>query len=320
MADALSLPKPHIENMSSTDSIVLSDASRAITSLVEKCSAGLVSVKINPHRTVSGIVLQEGLISVADHSLRRQEWVQVQTLDGGNAKAVILGRDPSVDVAILKAEGLTAQSLPKTDPASLKIGTVTVIVGLTVDVGPSASLGIVGALGGPRRTWRGGLLDSFIRLDVNLYPSQSGAAAIDSNGRLIGMATAGLLSHSALAVPISTIDRIAHEILSEGRIRHGYLGVSAQAVTIPSNLQQKLAEPQDSGLILVNVEPDSPAARAGLQLGDILLSFGESRLNDLDDLQAALRKNAVGLTVMLSIFRGGESHKFEVTIGERGRA
>jgi serine protease Do len=305
--------------MSSIHSTVLGDFSQAITGLVGKVAAGLVAVKISPHRTVSGVALQENLISVADHSLRRQEWVQVQASDGSEAKASILGRDPSVDVAILKAEGLATRPLPKADPATLKIGMIAGVVGLTVDVGPSASLGIVGALGSSRRTWRGGLLDSFIRLDVNLYPSQSGAAVVDSDGQLIGMATAGLLSHSAVAVPVATIDRIAQEILSQGRIRHGYLGVSAQPVAIPTNLQQKLSKEQDSGLILVNVEPDSPAERAGLQLGDILLSLGEARLNDVDDLQTALRRNVVGVTVGLTLLRGGEPSKLDVTIGERSR-
>lgn len=288
--------------------------------LVKKTTPGLVAVRIAPYRTVSGIALQGGLIATAHHSLRREDSVRVQAADGSEAKASILGRDPSVDLAILKAEDIAARPLEAVaDPASLSAGMLAGVIGLTIDVGPSASLGILGAVGGARRTWRGGTLESFLRLDVNLYPSQSGAAVVDVTGRLVGMATAGLLRHSGVAVPYATLERVSQEILKEGRIRHGYLGVGVQPVNIPATLQDKLPQPHESGLILVSVEPDSPAEKAGLQLGDILLSLGDASLSDVDDLQVALRTNVVGVSLEAAVLRGGEPMKVSVMVGERAR-
>ena len=191
------------------------------------------------------------------------------------------------------------------------------VVGLTIDVGPSASLGILGAVGGERRTWRGGTLDQFLRLDVNLYPSQSGAAVVDATGRLIGMATPSLLRHSAAAVPLVTLNRIADELLNQGRIRQGYLGVGVQPLSIPPALRQTSTFALDAGLIVLSIEPDSPAAHAHLQLGDILLTLDNHQMTDIDELQAALRGENIGRTVEALLLRGGAAIQVQLTIADR---
>jgi S1-C subfamily serine protease len=193
------------------------------------------------------------------------------------------------------------------------------VIGMTMDVGPSASLGVLGAVGGPRRTWRGGTLDSFLRLDVNLYPSQSGAAVVDVGGKLIGMATPGLSRHSTLAVPMATLQRVSEELLREGRIRHGYLGVGLQPVAILKSLRDRHGIEAESGLIVLSIEADSPAERAGLQLGDVLISINGTALEDVDNLQSLLRGDAVGKTVRAKLLRGGEPVESDITIGERVR-
>lgn len=302
--------------MSSTASINLSGFSQLLVELVEKTVTGVVAVKSAPYRVVSGIAIQEDLIAVTDHTLRREDRVPVEAAAGAKATAIILGRDPSVDLAVLKVQDLKLSPLAAADTDSLKSGMLAAVVGLTVDVGPSVSLGILGAVGAGRRTWRGGTLDRFVRLDVNLYPSQSGAAVVDVEGNLIGLATPALLRHSAVAVPLVTLNRIAGELLKEGRIRRGYLGIGLQPIAIPDTLRQKFALSADSGLILLNVEPRSPAAEAGLQLGDILMSLEEKPLSDVDELQTILR-NRVGQTVKLVLIRGGEKMEAQLTIGER---
>jgi S1-C subfamily serine protease len=306
--------------MSSTNANELSRFSEAFTALVAGTVGGVVAVKAAAYRVVSGVGLRDGLIAVADHSLRREDRVPVQASDGSQAVATILGRDPSIDVAVLRAEGLTVRPLQPVGASELKTGALIGIVGLTVDVGTTASLGILGALGGPRRTWRGGTLDAFLRLDVNTYPSQTGAAVVDTQGRLIGMATPGLLRHSPVAVPISTVDRVAQELLTQGRIRYGYLGVGMQPVGIPENLQSKLSRPQQHGVILLSVEPDSPAGVAGLQVGDILLSIGDQLITDVEELQGALRGDVIGKAVKVLVLRGGTPLYTDVTITERKKS
>jgi serine protease Do len=305
--------------MTSTAIADLSAFSRALADLVEKAATGVVAVKGAPYRVVSGLIVREDLIAVSNHSLRREDQIPIQAVDGMQAAATILGRDPTVDLAFLKVQSGKLKPLTPADPASLKAGTLAAVVGLTTDAGPSASLGILGAVGGTRRTWRGGTLDHFFRLDVNLYPSQSGAAVVNAEGYVIGLATPGLLRHSAVAVPLITLNRIAEELLQEGRIRHGYLGVGLHPVEIPALLRSKLGLTAESGLILLSVEPESAADSAGWQVGDILIAFDGKAVTDVDDLQTALRGKTVGRSVKASLLRGGQLVETQVTVSERGK-
>jgi serine protease Do len=301
--------------MSNTQSSDLTGFSQALAALVEGAAHGVVAVKSAAYRVTSGVVIHDNLIAVTNHTLRREHPVPVQAANGSQAEATILGRDPGIDLAILKADGLKTNPLQGADPASLKVGALTLVVGSTVDVGVTASLGILGAKGPARRNWRGGTLDEYFRLDVNLYPSQSGAAVVSAEGELIGMATPALSRHSTVAIPMSTIDRIARELLVQGRIRHGYLGIGVQPVAVSGNLNST----QKTGLILLSVETDSPAGEAGLLLGDVLLSLDGKPVTDIDDLHGALRGDMVGNTVKATFIRGGEVHETEVTITERGK-
>jgi S1-C subfamily serine protease len=297
----------------------LSAFSRALADLVEKAATGVVAVKAAPYRVVSGLIAREDLIAVSNHSLRREDQIPIQAVDGMQAAATILGRDPTVDLAFLKVQSGKLKPLTAADPASLKAGTLAAVVGLTIDAGPSASLGILGAVGGTRRTWRGGTLDHFFRLDVNLYPSQSGAAVVNAEGHVIGLATPGLLRHSTVAVPLITLNRIAEELLQEGRIRHGYLGVGLHPVEIPALLRSKLEVTAESGLILLSVEPQSPADIAGWLVGDILIALDGKAVTDIDELQTALRGNAVGRSMNVSLLRGGQLIETQITVSERGK-
>ena len=305
--------------MTSTVIADLSAFSQGLADLVEKTATGVVAVKAAPHRVVSGLIIREDLVAVSNHTLRREDRIPIQTIDGTQALGTILGRDPTVDLAFLKVESGKLQPLTTADPASLKSGSLALVVGLTIDAGPSASLGILGAVGGTRRTWRGGTLDHFFRLDVNLYPSQSGAAVIDAEGHLIGLATPALLRHSAVAVPLVTLNRIADELLQQGRIRHGYLGVGLHPVEIPASLREKLGATAEVGLILLSVEPESPADKAGWLVGDILISLEGKPINDIDELQTALRGNTIGRGVRASLLRGGQLLETQVTVSERKR-
>jgi serine protease Do len=301
-------------------SAVISDLtafSQGLAELVAKTAAGVVAVKGAPYRVVSGLILREDLIAVSNHTLRREDRIPIQAANAAQAEATIVGRDPSIDVGFLRIEGHRLKPLTAADPVSLRAGILAAVVGLTIDAGPSASLGILGAVSGTRRTWRGGTLDQFFRLDVNLYPSQSGAAVVNAEGQLIGLATPALLRHSAVAVPVVTLNRIADELLQEGRIRHGYLGVGLHPVEVPSSLREKLGVSAELGLILLSVEPESPADKAGWLVGDIVISLDGKAVSDIDELQTALRGNAVGRSLKASLLRGGQLFETQVTVSER---
>jgi len=303
----------------STATSQLAGLSQSFIDLVASATPGLIAAKAAPYRVVSGICVRDDIFAVADHSLRREDRIPVHAADGSQASATILGRDPGVDLAFLKAEGLGAKPLPPADPASLKPGALALVVGFTIDVGASASLGILGAVGGTRRTYRGATLDHFYRLDVNLYPSQSGAAVVNHAGQLIGLATPALLRHSAVAVPIVTIHRILDELLKTGRIREGYLGIGMQPIPIPVGLREKTGFNTDSGLIVLNVVSGTPADLAGIQLGDILIALDSKPISDVDELQAVLRGENVDRSLEATIVRGGEVVKSQITVAERPR-
>ena len=292
--------------------------SEALVKLVSDASPGIVAVKAGAYRTVSGVIMDSEHIAVPEHGLKRRDSIPFVTAAGDEAVAKVLGRDPGVDIAILQAEGLKApHSVAPAD--SLKPGMLAAVIGMTRDVGPSVSLGILGAVGPARRTWRLGTLDQFIRMDVNLYPSQSGAAVVTSKGELIGMATPALSKHSTIAIPVTTIQRVIAELHTEGRIRLGYLGVGVQPVAIPASLQSKIPGGAETGLILLSVVSNSPADDAGLQVGDILLALDDQKLDDSDQLQMLLRGHHIGKPSELFILRGGEPLKLTVVIQEAER-
>jgi serine protease DegQ len=303
--------------MSNSEFQNLAALSESFVSLIERAAQGVVAVKAAPYRVTSGVAIAENLIAVADHSLRRKDNIPVEHADGAQSVATILGRDRSIDIAVLKVDGVPLKPLPAADPATLKSGSLAVVVGLTTDAGPSASVGIIGAAAGPRRTWRSGTLDYFYRLDVNLYPSQFGAAVVDAGGRLIGLATPGLLRHSAVAVPPVTLNRVAQELLEEGHIREGYLGVGLQPVAIPEHLRTKLGNNPESGLIVLSVAGDSPAQQANVQLGDILISLDKNHLGSIEELQAILRGEIVGRSVSALLIRGGEPVEVQIVVSQR---
>jgi S1-C subfamily serine protease len=191
------------------------------------------------------------------------------------------------------------------------------VVGRTLDCGLSASVGILGAVGGPRRTWRGEQVERFLRLDVNSYPSQAGAAVVLANGAFLGMATAAMLRHSTVAVPGETLDRIADELLTQGKIRQGYLGVGLQLVAVPEKLRAETGRAAKSGLMVLSIEPGTSAEEGGLELGDILVASGETLLEDPETLQGALRGDAVGKPMKFTVLRAGRAVEIELRIAAR---
>lgn len=291
--------------------------SAAISGLVEKAGAHVAAIKSAPYRVTSGVIFRQDLIAVNNHLLKREGRIPVHLPTGDAAEATILGRDPALDVAVLRVAGAQWQIPQTEEDAGLRAGALAVVVGRTLDAGLSASAGILGAIGGPRRSWRGGELERFIRLDVNLYPSQAGAAVVSSTGRFVGMATAAILRHSALAVPMGSLQNVAEELLANGGIRQGYLGVGLQPVSIPEHLQSKSPLAGETGLMIVSIEPGAGAEKAGLQLGDILVAAGSTRLTQVESLMGALRYPQRGQALSFTILRAGEVATIEVEIGVR---
>ena len=174
--------------------------------------------------------------------------------------------------------------------------------------GVSAAFGIISAVGGAWRTWRGGHVDRFIRPDLNVYTGFSGGALVDTEGRVIGLNTSGLTRGGGVTIPASTVSRVVDDLLTRGHVRRGYLGVGLQAVELPGGR---------SGLIILSVETQGPAAKAGIVVGDVLLTLAGQPVADTDDVQAHLSADQVGKPLVAELLRGGSPLKLDLVPGER---
>lgn len=179
-----------------------------------------------------------------------------------------------------------------------------------------ASLGVIGAIGGPWRTSRGTQVDGYYRTDITFFPGFSGGPLVDTNGRVLGINSSRLGRGTGLTIPAAAVDKVVAQLLSGGRIRRGFLGIGSQPVRLPEALAAN-AGGQTTGLLIVNVEPGSPAAAGGLLIGDILIALAGAPIRDTDDLQAQLGGDRAGRPAVLTVLRGGERLEVTVTIGER---
>jgi len=196
----------------------------------------------------------------------------------------------------------------------LKVGQLALAAGRPGE-GVEATLGMVSALGDSWRTPAGALVDRYVQTDITMFPGFSGGPLLDASGQLIGMNTSMLLRDATVTVPVLTIQRVVDALLAHGRVRRGYLGVGSQVVRLPEALSQTLK--QKTGLLVVSVEPGSPADRAGLLMGDTLVEFAGEALTDMDDLYSALSSDRINTNLSVRFVRGGQTQELQVMMGER---
>lgn len=295
----------------------LETLSNDLALLVQRFQEDVVAVHARPHYGSSGVVWRAGVVVTADHTIRQEEDIQVTLSSGKQAAATLVGRDGGTDLAVLKVEGLGAPVDHADDGQSAKVGELALVLGRSPDSGPNASFGAISAVSGPWQTWRGGRLDQYIRLDASLFPQSSGGAVIDCRGRLLGIATSGLSRIAGLAIPVSSVNRVVGALLEKGHVPRGYLGIGVQPVAFPDALRSSLTIPNKSGIMVVSVEAGGAASKAGVLLGDILVSAGETRLEQFEDLQSFLDSGVIGERRKAKLIRAGALREIEIVAGER---
>ncbi|MCP4424724.1 MAG: PDZ domain-containing protein [Chloroflexi bacterium] len=294
---------------------VLFDFSQALADTVAQAGSGVVRVEARRRLPATGIVWSaDGLIITAHHVVKRDDNITIGLPDGASVSAAIVGRDPTTDTAVLRAEASDLTPLIESDKKTLGVGHLALALGRPGKTA-QATLGIISALGDSWRTPWGGQIDRYLQTDVVMYPGFSGGPLVDANGRLIGLNTSGLSRGVSLAVPTSTLARVADSLLAHGRMRRGYLGINTQRVRLPDNIKPEMA--QKSGLLIISVEANSPAAQGGLTLGDTIVAFGDLAISRHDDLLAQLSGDRVGTAVPVKILRGGKLETVSIIIGER---
>jgi S1-C subfamily serine protease len=284
--------------------------------LVERTGSGVVAVHGGGRRSSSGIHWRSGVIVTAEEVLEQDEGIKI-TLPGGRlVDASLAGRDPSTDVTVLRfqpEDGLPAASTA--DTAQLRPGHVVLAVG-NQEGTPVASLGIVATVRGPWHSLRGGTIDNLIRVDLVLSPAAEGGALIDAQGRVVGMAVLGP-RHRVLAIPTSTIDRVVDQLLAKGHVFRGYLGAGLQPVRHRRRTDDTQAAGGVRGILVVSIDSDGPAGRAGLLVGDIVMTWNAKPIDRVRDVMHLLGADSVGTTVDLELIRGGAPTTLRVVLGER---
>jgi S1-C subfamily serine protease len=278
--------------------------------LVERVARSVVAV--HGGRRASGIHWRPGVIVTAEEILERDEDIGLTLPGGRQVAATLAGRDPSTDVAVLRfpPDGLPAAEIAT---AALRPGNLALAIG-SHEGAAIASLGIVGYVGAAWQSWRGGTIDSLLRLDLSLNRFAEGGALVDVSGRVLGMTVLGP-RRRVLAIPSSTIDRAVDQLLSKGHIARGYLGAGLQNVRLGRGAKD--ASDVKRGILVVSIDPEGPASRAGLVVGDIITAWNGKPVVQVREVMRLLGPDSVGTSVDLQLLRAGAPTNLKVTIGER---
>lgn len=289
--------------------------SQHLADIVETVGNSIVAID-GQRFPCSGIYWREGMIVTSSENIKRETGVTVTLPNGETAPVTLFGRDRSTDVAIFKLDAQLPIA-PIDSNCDLRVGHLAIAIGRGSERGLFASQGIVSTVDGSWRSTLGGYIDRFIRLDLNFYPGSSGSALVNAAGKVVGFNTTGP-RRSVLTIPAATVNRAIDQLLETGHIRRGYLGLAMQPVYLPDSLLAQLSLTTEQGLMVVNIESQSPAEQAGIYLGDILTKIEDTTVENLRDLQAYLEPQNVGKAIAIQLIRGGKLQNISLTIGDSG--
>ncbi len=313
-----SAPRPE-----SDDQALLDAYSQAVTAAASKVSPSVVNIDVRQsgksrrpaertrelHGTGSGFVIApDGFVLTNSHVVHGASHVEVVLLDGGRHEAQLVGDDPYTDLAILRIS--TSSLIPASlgDSHTARVGQLVIAIGNPYGFQCTVTAGVVSALGRSLRSTSGRLIDNVIQTDAALNPGNSGGPLVTSRGEVIGVNTAVILPAQGLcfAIAINTAKFVASRLIRDGRIRRGFIGVAGQNIPLPRRIVRFHRVAVETGILVVSVEPDSPAQRAGLQEGDVLLAFDGQPTSGIDDLHRLLTEARVGVASPVTILRGIE--------------
>src|SRR5579872_1608207 len=296
---------------------ILAAFSNQLTETVAAVGKSVVTVHGRRHPS-SGILFTSDSMVTSSHALRREEDIAITLGPGLETTARLAGRDPGTDLAVLRLAEPVITQLPRwAESSGLRVGEFVLALARTWRGNIVASSGILsGVIDSPWRTWSGGEIDQFLRPDLSLYPGFAGGPLSNAQGEILGM-TSGALHRGGITVPSATIKRIAAELLESGQVKRPYLGLAMQSIALPESLHAKLNLKGTEGLLIAHIESGSPAEKAGVLLGDILVELQGVHVADTEAVQDVLRKNGVGNTIEAALVRAGSLVKMTIKLEAR---
>ena len=313
------------------DDSVLDAYSRAVTGAVRRVAPSVVNIEVHQLQQTAGrsrsgeprerrgggsgfIFTPDGLILTNSHVVHSASRIEVTISDGRRMPASAIGDDPASDLAVIRVDepGLTAAALG--DSQQLRVGQLVVAIGNPYGFQSTVTAGVVSALGRSLRSYSGRLIDDVVQTDASLNPGNSGGPLVDSAGRVVGVNTATILPAQGIcfAIGINTAKFVASRLLRDGRIRRSYIGVSAQTVPVHRRVVRFYDLPKETGVVVLSVEGDSPAQRAGLREGDVIVALEGHPIAGVDDLHRVLTDVRVDIRCLLTVLRHTERLKLYV--------
>ena len=322
----------NLEALRSSDDALLDAYSRAVISAAERVSPSVVNLDIrtNPRGrqgtrsrqpeelrgTGSGFVFTpDGFILTNSHVVHHADKIVVTLPDGRRFEGDLVGEDPDTDLAVVRINGADFLATPLGDSQKIRVGQLVIAIGNPYGFQCTVTSGVVSALGRSLRSISGRLIDNVIQTDAALNPGNSGGPLVTSQGDVIGVNTAMILAAQGIcfAIGINTAKFVAGRLIKEGKIRRSYIGLGGQNVPLLRRIVRFYRLPAESGVLVVSLEENSPAKRAGLSEGDIIVGFDSQPVAGIDDLHRMLTEEKVGVKTALTILRQTEKLNLNIT-------
>jgi S1-C subfamily serine protease len=303
------------------DDQLLDAYSQAVIGAVEAVGPAVVNVHRGDAGAGSGVIFTpDGLVLTNHHVVHGAARVEVILTDGCVLRADVIGQDAGTDLAVLRVDA-TLPFARFGDSRRVRVGQVAIAIGNPFGFQHSVTTGVISALGRSLRSQSGRLIDDIIQTDASLNPGNSGGPLVTTRGEVIGINTAMILPAQGLcfAIGINTARFVASRLIRDGRIRRGYIGIAGQNIDVPRTMARANQVAIASAVRVDSVEKGSPAAKAGLEKGDIIVAFGEVATTGVDDLHRVLGEEQINKPVDVAVIRGGQRRVIAVTPVESQR-
>jgi S1-C subfamily serine protease len=318
------------------DAELLDAYSRAVVNAAKRASPAVVNIEVRQKAPAAGrgsarglqqprggsgsgfIFTPDGFVMTNSHVVHGADEIEVTLSDGRSYSARLVGDDPETDLAVIDIDAPNLSNVEFGDSTSIQVGQLVIAIGNPYGFQYTVTAGVVSNLARSFRSRNGRLIDNIIQTDAALNPGNSGGPLVDSHGRVVGVNTAIIPAAQGIcfAIPAATAQFVAARLMRDGRIKRSYIGVAGQNVPLHRRLVRYHKLDVETGVLIVGIEPDSPAARAGLAEGDLIVALDAKPIRNIDDLQRLLTDEHVGVTIPILALRGTEKLTIDITPAE----